>query len=74
MCDFQLLEYVIDLKTCKYMIYNDKGKWAGNRFIYISKYGTLTMKYFSDEYVEKNIRRVQDYKTGKTHIFKMLGD
>lgn len=67
--DFENLEIVYDIRERRKMIYNGQS-WHDNRFLYISVNNTLTQRYFGDEYVKKNIRRIYDSTTGKINKFK----
>jgi len=67
--NFENLEIVYDLKERRKMIYNGQS-WHDNRFLYISVNNTLTQRYFGDEYVKQNVKRIYDSVTGKINKFK----
>lgn len=67
--DFENLEIVYDIRERRKMIYNGQS-WHDNRFLYISVNNTLTQRYFGDEYVKKNVRRIYDSTNGEINKFK----
>jgi len=70
--NFENLEIVYDIRERRKMIYNGQS-WHDNRFLYISVNNTLTQRYFGDEYVKKNVRRIYDSNTGEINKFKFWG-
>lgn len=70
--NFENLEIVYDIRERRKMIYNGQS-WHDNRFLYISVNNTLTQRYFGDDYVKKNVRRIYDSNTGEINKFKFWG-
>jgi len=70
--NFENLEIVYDIRERRKMIYNGQS-WHDKRFLYISVNNTLTQRYFGDDYVKKNVRRIYDSNTGEINKFKFWG-